>query len=372
MLRYLIEKEFKQIRRNEFLPKLIFIFPMVMMLILPWAANMDVKNIRFVTVDSDKSSYSARLTGNIAGSDFFIEGGSSASYEGALNIVESGAADIIIEVPSGFEADIVNRGYADLFISSNAVDGVRGALAAAHMSAIVRQFSAELEDESGRLYDRSIAITPRVEAVSRVMYNPSMDYKRFMVPALMVMLLTVIGGFLPALNIVSEKEKGTIEQINVTPVGRFIFILSKLIPYWVIGFIVLSICLLLAWLVYGIIPVGRIYNFYLLASLFLLVVSGFGLIISNHSGTMQQAMLVMFFFMLIMIMMSGLFTPVASMPDWARFLTNFNPLRYFVEIMRMLFLKGSSLSALGYQISALAIFAVVFNLWAVISYKKSY
>ena len=370
MLKYLIEKEFKQIMRNKFLPKLIFIFPIVMISVLPWAANMDVNDIRFVTVDSDNSPLSARLTGKIAGSGLFIESGSCSSYEEALVAIEQGDADIVIEIPEGFERGIVNGSYADVFIASNAVDGIRGALAASNMAAITRQFSEELDRE--QRYDKSIAAAPKIEAVPRVMYNPSMDYKRFMVPALIVTLLTIIGGFLPALNIVSEKEKGTIEQINVTPVGRFTFIFSKLIPYWLIGFIVLSISILFAWIVYGIVPVGRLYNFYLLASLFLLVVSGFGLIISNHSGTMQQAMFVMFFFMLIMIMLSGLFTPVASMPDWALFITRFNPLRYFVEIMRMLFLKGSTLGALIHQISALAIFALVFNLWAVFSYRKSH
>ena len=372
MLKYLIEKEFKQIVRNAFLPKLIVMFPIMMMLILPWAADMKVEDIQFVVVDSDNSAYSSRLAGKIAGSKFFEERDKLYSYEEALIAIEEGRADILIEIPAGFEKDIVSSGYTTLFIASNAVDGIRGALAASYMSAIVGQFSEELNEESGRLYDLNVAISPQVSAVPRVMYNPSMDYKRFMVPALMVMLLTVIGGFLPALNIVSEKEKGTIEQINVTPVGKFTFIFSKLIPYWIIGFVVLTICLLFAWLVYGIVPAGKIYNLYLLASLFMLVVSGFGLIISNHSGTMQQAMFVMFFFMLLMIMLSGLFTPVASMPGWARVITIFNPLKYFVEIMRMLFLKGSSLSALIYQISALATFAVVFNLWAVASYRKSH
>ena len=371
MLKYLIEKEFKQIMRNDFLPKLVIIFPIVAISVLPWAANMDVNDIRFVSVDSDNSTLSMRLTGKIAGSGFFIEKGACVSYEEALIAIEHGGADVVIEIPEGFEKGIVNNNYAELFIASNAVDGIRGALAASHMAAITRQFSAEIDQDRGTAYDKGRSVIPAIEAIPRVMYNPSMDYKHFMVPAIMVMLLTIIGGFLPALNIVSEKEKGTIEQINVSPVSRFIFILSKLIPYWIIGFIVLSLCILFAWIVYGIVPVGRLYNFYLLASLFLLVVSGLGLVISNYSGTMQQAMFVMFFFLLIMVMMSGLFTPVASMPDWALFITHFNPLRYFVEIMRMLFLKGSSLGALTYQISALAGFAVVFNLWAVVSYRKS-
>jgi ABC-2 type transport system permease protein len=162
-----------------------------------------------------------------------------------------------------------------------------------------------------------------------------------MIPALMVMLLTLICGFLPALNIVSEKEVGTIEQINVTPVPKFIFILAKLLPYWLIGFVVLTVCFILAWLIYGIVPVGHFLLIYFFAVLFVLVMSGFGLVISNYSATMQQSMFVMWFCLLVVILMSGLFTPISSMPEWAQLITRLNPLRYFMEVMRMVYLKGS-------------------------------
>lgn len=198
-----------------------------------------------------------------------------------------------------------------------------------------------------------------------------MNYKKFMVPALMVMLLTILCGFLPALNIVSEKEVGTIEQINVTPVGKFTFIFAKLVPYWIIGFVVLTIVVLLGRFMYGIAPQGSLFTFYLLASVFVFVVSGFGLVISNYSNTMQQAMFVMFFFMLIFILMSGLFTPVESMPGWAQIITIFNPMKYFIEIMRVVYLKGSGLEALSKQIIALLGFALFFNSWAVYSYRKN-
>lgn len=187
----------------------------------------------------------------------------------------------------------------------------------------------------------------------------------------MVMLLTMICGFLPALNVVGEKEVGTIEQINVTPVSKLTFILAKLIPYWLIGFIVLTICFFLAWLLYGILPVGHFVTIYLFAVVFLFVVSGFGLVISNHSATLQQAMFVMWFFMLILMLMSGLFTPVHSMPEWAQLIAALNPLKYFVEVMRTIYLRGGGIVELLPQLGALMAFAVFFNLWAVRSYRKS-
>jgi ABC-2 type transport system permease protein len=192
-----------------------------------------------------------------------------------------------------------------------------------------------------------------------------------MIPALMVILMTIICGFLPALNIVSEKEIGTIEQINVTPVGKFAFILAKLIPYWIIGLLVFSICLGLAALIYGLVPAGNLATIYFFALIYILVFSGFGLIISNHSSNMQQAMFMMFFFLIIIILISGLFTPIASMPQWAQSFTLFNPLRYFVEVMRMVYLKGSNLLQLGNQLAALVLFALITNIWAILSYRKS-
>lgn len=202
------------------------------------------------------------------------------------------------------------------------------------------------------------------------LFNPNLNYKLFMVPALMVMLLTLICGFLPALNIVSEKEVGTIEQINVTPVGKFTFILAKLFPYWLIGFVVLTICFILAWLLYGILPVGHFLVIYFFAILFVLSMSGLGLVISNHSATMQQAMFVMWFCMLILILMSGLFTPISSMPEWAQAITIFNPLKYLMQVMRMVYLKGSGFTDMLPQLGALLAFVLFFNVWAVRSYRK--
>jgi ABC-2 type transport system permease protein len=237
------------------------------------------------------------------------------------------------------------------------------------LSGIVRDFAGELHND--RLPSPANNTLPVISVVSQNRFNVFLDYKVFMVPALIVMLLTIICGFLPALNIVGEKELGTIEQINVTPVNKFTFIIAKLIPYWLIGFVVQTICLGLAALVYGLIPAGNLLTIYFFAIIYILVVSGIGLVISNHSETMQQSMFVIFFFMIIMILMSGLFTPVTSMPQWAQDLTVINPLKYFIQVMRMVYLKGSSIFQLGTQLFALCSFALFFNTWAVLSYRKS-
>lgn len=369
MLKYLIEKEFKQLFRNSFLPKLIFMYPVFLMILLPWAANMEVKNVYLNIVDNDHSTFSERLVRKIAASGYFIINGTSASYDEAMRSVERGTADVVMEITPDFERKLTRGESGQILLSANTVNGTKGSLGSSYLSSIINEFRAELRSESPSVSD--ILLVPAVDISGQMLFNPNLDYKLFIVPALLVVILTLFCGFLPALNVVSEKEKGTIEQINVTPVGKFTFILAKLLPYWVVGFVVLTICFGLAWLFYDILPVGRLIVIYGCATIFILSVSGLGLVISNSSSTMQQAMFVMFFCLIILMLMNGMFTPIASMPEWAQVITAFNPLTYMITALRTVYLKGGGFSDLYTQIMALIGFALFFNTWAVISYRKN-
>jgi ABC-2 type transport system permease protein len=370
MIKYLIEKEFKQLIRNSFLPKLIFIFPCMIMILMPWAANLEIKNINLNIVDNDHSVVSRRLVDKIGASTYFRLTALPDTYDEAMLGVEAGTADVILEIPRDFGKDWINGKVPHLLVAANAVNGTKGSLGGSYLSSIISDYVRELKSETPVKTFVGKPL-PRIGISSLNLYNPTLNYKLFMIPALMVMLLTLICGFLPALNVVGEKEAGTIEQINVTPVNKFTFIVAKLIPYWLIGFVVLTICFALAWLLYGILPAGHFLTIYGFALVFLPVVSGFGLVISNHSATLQQAMFVMWFFMLVLILMSGLFTPIHSMPEWAQWITRINPLRYFVEVMRTIYLRGGGFIELLPQLGALLAFAVVANIWAVRSYRKS-
>ncbi len=369
MLRFLIEKEFKQIRRNSFVPRILVAMPLAMMLVFPWAANQEIRNVKLSVVDNDHSTVSQRLVEKATASDYFRLTDVYSTFREAMHSVESGDADIILEIAPNLERNMVNGEPGRVMIAANAVNGTKGTLGTSYLSSILGDYSAELRQETGM--SPIIPQIPSFSIAPQYKFNPRLDYKVFMVPALMVMLLTMLCGFLPALNIVGEKEAGTIEQMNVTPVRRLDFVLAKLIPYWIIGFVVLGLCMVLAALVYGIYPVGNLLTILLFAGIYLLVVSGVGLVISNYSDTMQQAMFVMFFFMMILLLMSGLFTPVASMPRWAQVIAAINPLKYFIEVMRLVYLKGSGFGQLITQLFALCGFAVVFNAWAVASYRKS-
>ena len=369
VIKYLVEKEFKQIVRNKFLPKLFIMLPTIMLLVMPWAANQEVSGLKLNVIDNDHSSYSQRLIQKVDASKYFTLTGVSSSNEASLHSVEADKADIILEIENDFEKNIIGKGIGRVMISANAVNGTKSGLGSSYLGSIVSDFSSDLCEESGSRHVADRAQTFRTAPYYR--FNPHLDYKVFMVPALMVMMLTLLSGFLPALNIVGEKEKGTIEQMNVTPVGKFPFILSKLLPYWVVGFLVLTYSMFLAWAAYGLAPAGNIITIYIFASIYILVVSGLGLVISNYSATMQQALFLMFFFLMIFILMSGLFTPVSSMPMWAQYITWLNPLRYFIEVMRMVYLKGSSFSELLPHFRALCLFAMALNLWAILSYRKN-
>jgi ABC-type multidrug transport system, permease component len=367
MLKFLIEKEFKYIRRNSFLPKIILLYPLMVMLVLPWAANQEIKNVKLSIVDHDHSTYSDRLIRKIASSDYFKLTDISSTEKAAMNSIESGKADIILEIQPDFEKKLIKEGTGYVMISANSVNGTKGGLSSSYLSLILNDFAKELrsEQESGQQ-----VFTPQFSITSRYRFNPHLDYKVFMIPAMMVILLTILTGFLPALNIVGEKETGTIEQINVSPVKKIVFIISKLIPHSIIGLVVLIICIGLGALIYKLYPVGSLLTVFLFAFIYILVMSGLGLVISNYSNTMQQAMFVMFFFIMIFLLMSGLFTPVGSMPDWAQKITIINPLKYFIEIMRLVYLKGSSFRDMVPQFLALCGFALIFNIWAILSYNK--
>lgn len=369
MLRYLLEKEFKQFKRNPFLPRLVIMFPLMVLLVFPLVTTFEVKNITLSIIDHDKSSYSRDLVQKAISSGYFRITDISNNYNAAIEEIESDRSDVIMEIPPNFERDLIKEMNAGLMITANAVNGNKGGLGTAYLFEIIMDFNNNIRtDITGNTGSFKV---PYLDIIPMYRYNPSLLYEVYMVPALMVMVLAMICGFLPALNIVGEKESGTIEQMNVTPVKKFTFILAKLIPYWVIGYVVLSICIGVAYFVWNIEPAGFLGTLYLFVTIFILAISGFGLVVSNYAVTVQQAMFMMFFFVLTFIFMSGLYTPIENMPEWAQILSNFSPLKYIIQVLRMVFLKGSSFKDLLPQFIALSIFAIFFNGWAIYSYRKS-
>ena len=352
MIKYLIQKEFLQIRRNAFLPKLIIMFPSVIMCVMPWVMQMEVKNIVVDVVDIDHTVESQRLVQQIAASNYFIFGGQKATYAEAMKDIEKGRADVILEIRDG-----------KYLIAANAVNGTKGSMGSAYLSQIITSHQ--------HCEPHSQLSTLKSQLSTLNLYNKGQDYKLFMIPALFAIVMMLMTGFLPTLNIVGEKEAGTIEQMNVTPVSKWLFILAKLIPYWLIALFVITVCLLLAWLVYGVTPAGPVWLIYVLSMLLALFFSSFGLIVSNYSDTMQQGVFVMWFFVVSIMLLSGLFTPTRSMPQWAYLTTYINPMHYFIDAIRTVFIRGGGLHETAHQVLALAGIGTLMGCWAVQSYKKN-
>lgn len=369
MLKYLLEKEFRLIRRNPFMPRVIVGFPVMMMLLMPLAANFEVKNINLAVVDSDRSPRSAELVQKALSSGYFTLALDTSSYGEAREAIERGDADAVLEIPPRFERDLISGKKASVMISANGVNQIKAGLGSSYLAGIVNDYAAAVRAKMVAPLPEPLA--PWFTIVPRFLYNPFLLYTVFMVPALVVMLLTMLCGFLPALNIVGEKERGTMEQMNVTPVTRFQFIIAKLIPHWFIGFVSLTIGLLVARFVYGLNPRGGVATIYAYAAVFMLAMTGFGLVVSNYAKTVQQAMFMMFFFVITWIYLSGLYTPVGGMPGWAQAISRLSPLRYVIAVLRSVYLKGSGFADLWKELLALLAFAAFFNGWAILSYRKT-
>lgn len=338
--------------------RVIIAMPIVVMLVIPLIATFDVRNVGVAVVDLDRSQLSRRIISDVGAAEALEVKAVCSSYKDAIGEIEADRCDVILTIPQDYEKNPVG-----LDIEANGVNATKGMLGAQYVGASAMATVRGWLAESGM--DTTMAET---SVINR--YNPTLDYRNFMIPALMVVLIIIICGFLPALNLVSEKESGTIEAINVTPVGKFTFVLSKLIPFWLIGIFVVGVGMMIGWMVYGLAPVGNIGAILLATVLFSLVMSGIGVTVANKSDTMLQSIFVMFAFIMIFQLMGGLFTPISSMPEWAQYITYAVPPRYFIEIMRAVYLKGASIEELGFQFAALGGMSVFLCLLAALTYRK--
>ncbi len=361
--KFLLEKELRQISRDPFMIWMICFFPVIIMLVMPFAANLDFKDISVCIVDNDNSQFSRLLADKIDHSSNFILKAMPTDHNAAMANMNDYGIDIILEIPRDFEKNAITGHKPGLSIVANAVNASKASSGVGYLSQILTQAVQERGAHQG------VAASADMITVKNL-YNPTENYKYFMIPALTVMLIIIVCCTLPALNIVKEKEVGTIEQINVSPIGKVSFTLAKLVPYWLIGLLVISIAMLIAKWVYGLVPEGHLWVIYAMVLLFTLTISCLGLIVSNISSTMQQAMFVIFFFIMINVLMSGLMTPIESMPGWAQVITYFVPPRYFINTLRAVYLKGSGFTDVANDFAALGVYAIVLASIAVKSYKR--
>lgn len=364
---FLLQKEFLQIFRNRSILPILFVMPIVQIFLLSYAANFEIKNIKVFVVDHDKSQASRQLLDKLQGSGYFQLAGQSENPERGYKALDFDQADVLLNIPLGFEKDLYKQQAASLQLLINAINGVKAGLANAYVNAVVQDYNqlVRAEQISMQLTSAGIVID------TSNWYNPELSYQTFMVPGILVLLVSMIAVFLSSMNIVREKEVGTIEQLNVTTIKKYQFIIGKLLPFLIIALAEFSIGLLIAHFHFRISFEGSLGLIYLFAFIYLLLVLGMGMFVSTITETQQQAMFISWFFLVIFILMSGLFTPIENMPDWAQLITQFNPVAYFVRIMRMVLLKGSGFADVAPLFGMVTLYAVVINLLAIWNYRKT-
>lgn len=477
MLGFLLQKEFIQISRDKTILLILFLITTILLFILPPAAKVKTSKISLSVVDHDRTTTSSSFLRKLTCSNQFVIGAYVNTYEEGLAVLEKNKTSGILEIPKGFEKNIMERTEAPIMLEIDAVNGVTAGLSSFYFLQILEQYiweyidgfgfqpgfriesqeeilarveaeaqaemmrrakaesesqirmsqaqnvllaqteaeaQARMEAEAGQM--QAVDMSPETRIITKMnkvesqegiitpglmintaapgidipliekpvdagfeqinmlvthRYNPDGESSLYQIPSILAILVCIIGSVLSALNIVTEKESGTIEQMNVSPVKRSAYIFSKIIPAWVVGMIILTIGLIIVWLLYGIVPRGSYWSIYLVSFLFLVSMVGFGILISTACRNQQQAMLLCFFFLLIICLLCGMWTPIDSMPTWARVIADINPLRYYIEVMRLFFAYGSGLRHVLPQIGALCVFIVVFNGWAIWNFRKA-
>lgn len=362
---FLITKEFKQVFRDRALTFVLTGPPLVLLLIITSAATFDLKQVDMHVIDLDRTSASRRLV-----EQFEAPGRFSVVARGPRDADRNLLADdvgLILRIPNGFSEDLVRAGRADVQLVFDGTDGPAAGVTQSYARQIIARFSAR--ETTPRT--RPAAAVPTLDIHTRTWYNPTRDYADYMAPGILVILITIAGTMITAINIAREKEGGTIEQLNVTPITKSQFIAGKLIPSLILGLVEFTLGLIIAWIFYRIPLEGSLLLVYAGAVLYLLSALALGLLISTISQTQQQAQFIAFFILMIYLFISGLFTPLESMPDWAQALAEVNPIKHLIALIRAVLIKGAGTVQVAVELGALAAFAAVLLPAAVLSYRKT-
>ncbi|NOQ26161.1 MAG: ABC transporter permease [Bacteroidales bacterium] len=365
---YILQKEFIQVFRNKTMLPLIFGMPILQLLVLVNAATLEMKSIDMYVVDKDLSSLSHKLINKFEGSPFYHVSGVSFSIDEANEAIEKNQADFIMHIPYGFERSLMRENSTQVQLLIDGINGTAASLINAYSSSVINSFNRNIIVDLTKM--PQIKELNPIAVETSYWYNPELNYKIYMLPGILVILVTVISMFLAAMNIVREKEIGTIEQLNVTPIKKFEFIIGKLVPFLIIALFEMAFGLLIGKLLFDVPMVGSLGLLFGFTVVYLLVVLGIGLFISTISSTQQQVMFISFFFMLVFILMSGIFTPTESMPLWAQKVNIINPFYYFMRVIRMILLKGSGFWDISREFFSLLIYAIIILSLAVWRHRK--
>ena len=363
----LIKKEFLQVFRNSLLMQILIVAPLVQFLLFPFTADYEIKTLNISFIDNDRSSITKEMQNRFEYSKYFVSYGLLETKKEAEDLMLRDEIDILIEFPHNFEKSVMTFSPTRIAITANAINSVKAGIGVGYVQTVLGEFYEEKLSE----FNLKGNVASKLLPTNIYWYNEQMNYKNLIVPGILVILVTLIGAYVTALNIVREKEIGTIEQINVSPIPKWQFLLGKMIPFWILGMAEFLLGIFLMKIVFGISVQGSMPVLISVTSIYLLVMLGLGFFISSVSNNQLQAMFIVFFLFIVFVLLSGLFTPIEGMPQWAKYINYLNPMSYYMEVIKLIVLKGSGIEEIKTQISVLSGMAVVINAAALLSYHET-
>ncbi|ORC34061.1 hypothetical protein B4O97_14345 [Marispirochaeta aestuarii] len=361
----MVKKEILQLRADTFYLRFLLIAPLFQLIVLGFALTIETTNVPTLICDLDRTALSREFVRSVSTNERFNVIGTVEEYEELGDALQRWQASIGIYIPPGFGRDLKRDASAELQVLIDAVDGNKALTAYGYLQQIAAEQGLRL---AAVPLDAGGAPGPRL--VYHYLFNPELKNAAFMVPGIVVVIVTIITLMIGAMNLVREKEVGTLEQLMVTPINRSQLILGKLIPFLVYAFIEVAVLLKVAELVFGLHLAGSLLSLYLALLLYLFSTLGLGLLVSSAAGTQQQALFIAWFFMIFMILLSGFFIPIRNMPRWLQWLTMLNPLRFMMTIVREIYLKATPLKLLADQLLPLSALGLVIFGTSIFTFQK--
>ncbi len=365
---YLVQKEFRQVFRDKSMIGILFVVPFIQLVLLGNAITTEVKHVRVLLGDRDGTPMSRAFLQSFGGTEYIDVVGRESDERAIARALDRGDASVAVVVPRHFQRDVLRGERPAVQVLADGIDGNSAGVALGYVSRIAAEYQARLISEDPAL-GRQLRDLRRVQAEPRFWFNPDLQSKVYVVPGIVALLLLIITVFLTSMGIVREKEIGTLEQLMVTPIRATQLILGKIIPFSILGMLEIAIAMGLVYVLFGIGVEGSLLLLFAESGLFILTTLGVGIFISTISETQQQALFVGWFFMIFAILLSGFFIPIANMPETVQYLTYLNPMRYFMVILREIYLKGSSLPHLLNETLAMVVFGVTVFSAAVWRYR---
>jgi ABC-2 type transport system permease protein len=365
-LQAVILKEVRQTVRDKRMMALIVVAPLLQLIVLGYAVNLDIDRVPTVVVDHDRSVSSRRHLQALLADGTLVEVARTHDEETAQRYLEEGSASVVLIIPPGFDRALGRGEPAQVQVVLDGTNPNRSAVA----GAAVQRYIAQTAMAEGAALLAELPPIPSIDLATRVRYNPRLETAVFMVPGIAAVLLILITTIITSMGLAREREVGTLEQVMVTPLPPSVVILGKLIPFAVVGLVDFGLALTAGSYLFEVPLRGSLPFLFGVTALYLLSTLGTGLLISSASASQQQAFMLGFAIILPAILLSGIFTPVMAMPEWLQPVTYLNPVRYFAEVMRAVLLKSAGIEELWRQVLALAGFGTFFLVVSSMRFRK--